>query len=150
MHHSPLVPVLLLSLGILWLVWLSRLRAQPDAPVHKRCHQVNPRIRSALLVFAILLLLSCMWCICDACLLGIHVYSYMSVGLFVVFVALFALQLIWLRRVGQCKRRVRDGCYINDACTKAHVAALVGVAVLCIGVGGIGVYRLVSGNGISE
>ena len=143
MYHSPLVPILLLVLGVLWLVWLARLRAQPDAPARKRCHPVDPRLRSTLLIFAVLLLLSCMWSIGDACVRGMAKGSSMSVCLFVVFLALFVLQLVWLRRVSRCKRRVRDGCYTDDAYTKAHVAALVGTAVLFIGVGAVGVSRLV-------
>lgn len=142
MHHSPLVPLLLLTLGVLWLIWLACLRAQPDAPARKRCHQVHPRLRSALLVFAVLLLLSCVWSIGHACVQGMPQGSRMLVCLYIVFVALFTLQLVWLRRVTQCKRRVRDGCYTTDGWTKAHVVALVGTAVLFIGVGAVGVWRL--------
>ena len=143
MHDSPLAPILLLVLGILWLVWLARLRAQPDAPARKRCHQVDPRLRSTLLVFAILLLLSCLWNIGHACVLGKSKDSCVFVCLYIVFVALFALQLVWLRRVSRCKRRVRDGCYTSDPWSKAHAVALVGIAVLFIGAGAVGVWRLV-------
>ena len=140
MHHS-LAPLLLLALGVLWLVWLARLRAQPDAPARKRCHQVDPRLRSALLVFAVLLLLSCLWCIGQVCVQGMPQGSCVFVCLYVVFVALFALQLVWLRRVSRCKRRVRDGYYTDDPWSKAHAAALVGTAVLFIGAGAVGVWR---------
>lgn len=68
--------------------------------------------------------------------------SCVLVCLYIVFVALFTLQLVWLRRVTQCKRRVRDGCYTADGWTKAHVVALVGTAVLFIGVGAVGLWRL--------
>lgn len=68
--------------------------------------------------------------------------SCVLVCLYIVFVVLFTLQLVWLRRVRMCKRRVRDGCYTDDGWTNAHVVALVGTAVLFIGVGAAGVWRL--------
>ena len=143
MIHSPLVPFLLVTLGILWLVWLYRLRAQPTTPnLKKKCHQVNPRIRTTLFVFSILFLLSASWFWVYACKMCLfNQGSCISVGMYSVFILLFALQTIWLYQMRKNKRHIVQGCYGQTTQDTVVTSILILGSVLYIIVGCIGVVR---------
>lgn len=139
MNHSPLVPFFLLTLGILWCFWLYQLKPSPSAPSEKRCHQVYPKLRSTLLIFSILLILSCVWYICNMCIRRSKEYSFMMICMYIIFMVMFFLQLAWIRRVCNNKQPLRKGCYTTDILTKMHVSTLVFTALLFIGVGCVGI-----------
>lgn len=127
-----LASLLLLVLGFLWLVWLYRLRADPDAPPNKRCHQVDPHLRSTLLVFAWLLFASAVWSLCMRTTTVVHGVLFATFGL------LFALQVNCLRAVCTNRRRVRDGCYDASPFGRASLALLVVFGLVMVGVGAWG------------
>lgn len=142
MHQSPLVPFLLLILGILWLVWLYRLRAQPTTPKQQKCHQVHPRIRTTLFVFSILFLLSASWCLAYACKMCLsNQGSCISVVMYSLFVALFAIQVMWLHQMKQNKRRIIEGCYARTTQDTVVASVLLIGSILYVIVGGIGILR---------
>jgi hypothetical protein len=143
MIHSPLVPFLLVTLGFLWLVWLYRLRALPTTPnLKKKCHQMNPRIRTTLFVFSILFLLSASWFWVYACKMCLfNQGSCVNVGVYSVFILLFALQAMWLHQMQKNKRYIVHRCYGQTTKDIVIASILILGSVLYVIVGGIGVFR---------
>lgn len=65
----------------------------------------------------------------------------MSVGMYSVFILLFALQTMWLYQMRKNKRCIVNGCYGQTTQDTVVTSILILVSVLYIIVGCMGVFR---------
>lgn len=145
-ESTTLMATLLILLGGLWLCWLWRLhptKTPDDPPV--RCHQIAPTLRSTLLVFTALLLLSAVVLFGRVLLSGVlngHMWAHRGVHLLLLLVVLI-LQLSYLLHMRKSRTLVMSrisetagGCSVSDSGWRSVQRwVLVGFALVQVGVG---------------
>ena len=146
-HQRPiLVALLLIVLGVLWFVWLYALHpfvsttpshhtTDYERQQHLKCHQVQPMVRTILLVFSVFLSCSALFylsrMICFASQTTTELWLHKGVPMFALLV-LFLVQILYILRIRNMQTKVVEHCSRH---VKYQYYILYVFAVIQIGVG---------------
>ena len=143
MRNTFAVALLLISFGVMWCIWLYTLHPSKQSyqeHPNKTCNQIYPYLRTILLVFAVLLVLSTLYyagkLLCE--------YSSMDLktlvcrGLMIlVLLLLFLVQIRYITRIKHERRLVQENCSKHNSGLYYTVLSF-GILQVLVGFGLVG------------